>query len=112
MATVIIGPLRMAVGMICGFHWMVRIFICGILPFITFITPAAQVLFWLLIFIPIYFTDNSLNKDENGAKNFNKAFKWSYGFYHVIFACIFIFMQYTTCRVNELIDESPLGMVI
>ena len=108
MATLVISMFRMAVGFLCNFSLPMRIIMLFILPLPAFIIPINQILYWLLFFLPVHYTNNSI-KNEKGEKDFKTSFKTSYMIYHGVFVFVYAVILYSICSANALIDASPLG---
>ena len=113
MIQLVISMIRWAIGWMCDFPWYTKILMVLILPAIPgAIGPLNHFIFWLLIFLPIYFTENSLNVDDSRTKSFGIAFRNAYLIYHALFVVIYGVAIFALCKANEFIDSTPLGMVV
>ena len=93
-----LSQLRAVLSMLCGWHWLVRIFLAALWPAIAAPLSAP---FWLLVFVPIYFTDNKMNKNQQGEKSVGKTFIASYGIFWAIMTVITFISLLFACSVNK-----------
>lgn len=95
--------------LICGLPLILRWLGLIIYPALWWIGPVGQIIFWLIFFLPIYYTDNGLNKKDSGSgdtKDFTVAFRNSFLIFYTVFLLISVFLLFGACHVNQQVGNS------
>ena len=101
----------LTVRWMCSYSWSVKFILLLIWPAVAWIFPGNLIIFWLLIFLPVYYSSTSiLNSTDSSTKNFGRAFGFSYLFYHIIFMILYALLLSLVCVGADIASNaSPIG---
>lgn len=95
--------IRMVVSLLCGFPLPIRILLALLLPIIPgVINPLNHIIFWILIFVPIYFSNSGLSKNDKNERTFGMSFRNSFFIYYALFVTIYLIAVFSVCTVSDV----------